>query len=304
MAGSDIISSGIGFLGGLLGFGTNDAEEQALKQAQEAADLFKYGNGGLSPYDEPGLNYSPELYSIPENIVAEQITEDPNLKAAQMSALNNMLGLTESGIDAKSLRDFDINRRKVEEESTGQQEAIFNNMAARGLGGSGMEFGLREKANQDAADRLSQAGLALEDQKANTRLNALNNMLTGAGVVRGQDLTVNSRNTDALNRFIEENSRRKWATKNANVDMQNQSQLLNKQDTKNAYINAYNQDMQRRVNNANALNKQSSQNLALGEQNRTNMQNLFASGGKVAGNIYDYATTDDEEDKKKQQGAA
>lgn len=283
----DFISSGIGFLGNLLGSGINDAEERGLDYQAQAARQFL----NMPDYNEPLLNYNPSLYALPEEMTAETITEDPNLKAAQMTALNNMLGLTENGISAQGQRDYDIARRKAEEENSGQQEAIINNMASRGLAGGGMEFALREKAAAEAADRLAQSTQELEKQKAGTRLNALNNMITGSGLVRNQDYQTARNNQDAMNQFIQENSRRKWATNNANVDQANQAKLMNKQDIKGAYQNQYNADMSRRQNYANALNKQATGQFAQGAANRNQTNAVIGAGGKLGGAIYDYVTT-------------
>jgi hypothetical protein len=287
MAVGEIIGGGVGLLKGLFG-GESDEEKAARLQLENAQQQFE----DQPAYNAPALDYNPNAYAAPETPEGQTISEDPNIKAAQMSALNSMLTRSNEGLTAEERRQQDLSRRKQEQTTQGAEEAIIANMAARGLGGSGMEYALRQQAAQNAADTASQGGLAREATNADQKLAALNNLLTGAGQVRGQDFTVNKTNADIVNDFATENSRRRNAISAANTELANNAQMSNKQAGREDYKTAYEQDVAKRK----ALAGQG-ETMAdfYGQQdvaNTANNNNMWNNVGTIAGGIYNTATGD------------
>src|SRR5690606_37366499 len=134
----------------------------------------------------------------------------------------------------------DFMRAKLEagQLARGRNEALKNEMAARGMLGSGSEFMLREAANQEAAQRAQMAGL--EQAAAAARQRALYQQAYGdaLGGLRGQDLDVNSRNADIINQFNmantgarneaqQQNLANRQAIMGANTATRNDAQMYN-----------------------------------------------------------------------------
>lgn len=277
-----VIAGGIGLLGNLLNRG--ESKEEKLAKEQLLASQQQYGD--QPDYQAPILNYTPSRYLDAETPDATLVSEDPNMRAAQLSALNSLLTRSNEGITAEEQRAADLSRRKQEQTSQGDQEAIMQNMAARGVGGSGMEYALRQDAAQQAADTASQGGLAREATNAEQKLAALNGLMSGASSVRGQDYTANKGNADITNTFAQENSRRRNAVSAANTELANKSSAEARNAATTNYNNAYNADVARRGNmanqNANMANFYGQQDTA----NTANNNNAWSNVGNIAAGAY------------------
>lgn len=283
MAVGEIIGGGIGLLKGLFGGGESEEERLARMQLEAAQKQF----GDQPAYNAPALDYNPTAYGSPETPDAQTISEDPNIRAAQISALNSMLTRSNEGLTAEERRQQDLGRRKQEQTTRGAEEAIIANMAARGLGGGGMEYALRQQAAQSAADTASQGGFARESTNAQQKLAALNNLLTGAGEVRGQDFTVNRTNADIVNDFALENSRRRNAIAAANTELANSAQLKNKEAGREDYKTGYEKDVEKRENLAGSAGDMSKFNLGQDVARRSESDKIWGSIGDIAGGVYD-----------------
>lgn len=234
----------VGGLAGLFGGGGGPSEEELIAMGL----LDENGNiaESIPDYILPALNFKPDRYSTPESAAASTVTEDPNLRNAQMAALQSLLTRSNEGVTAEEARATDLSRRKQGETTRGQEEAIINNMAARGVGGSGMEYAMRQAAAQNAGETATQEGLAREATNAEQKRLALGSLLSGTAGVRNQDYTANKGNTDITNDFALENSRRRNAVNQLNTELSNKAQLANKTDAQTRYQDKYNADIQKR----------------------------------------------------------
>lgn len=220
------IMSAIPVIGGLF----DDSDEQAM--AELAKNRKLYENIQL-----PNLmweDYAPELFQT-ESAQYELTQEDPLLKSAQLSALQKMAGLAESGLSDIDAAGFQRARSMGARDARAGTEAAIANAAARGAGGSGMEFAMREMANQGGAERAQQA--ALEQAAASARQRALYQQAYGdmLGNVRGQDLGARQANTDIINRFNQANTAQRNETAVNNTQTKNSAQQYNlegRRDTK------------------------------------------------------------------------
>ena len=121
--------------------------------------------------------YYPELYQVvasinPELETAESlgpsqmegIATDPALRAAQMNALNKLTSIGDAGgRDAQFLADQARLEADVNTNLQGQQGAIQQNMASRGMSGGMSEMVAKNINAQQAANRQAQMGM---DDKA------------------------------------------------------------------------------------------------------------------------------------------
>ncbi len=115
------------------------------------------------------------------------IALDPKYKDAQMQALQ---GLQDIGQNGMTLTD-ENNIRKIQGEqdtsARGSREAILNNAASRGLGGSGLELMSQMQNQQDSATRASQRGSDISAQAQDRALQALMQSGQLAGNIGAQD---------------------------------------------------------------------------------------------------------------------
>lgn len=254
LAGAGILANIIG------GSSSSDDREAALQQHKDAIQawmdvhvpniedqkvlLQQYvQTGRLTPELEQQVNQDASEYN--------KIQTDPRLKEAQLQALSKMqdigsrggLNLQEQGAQQKALGD-------IESQNRGRQEAILNQFAARGQGGSGLELVAQQNAAQQATNRASDTQL---DQLGAARQRALQAVMQSgqlAGNLREQDygeaskraaaedaikrfntqnaMSVNERNINAKNAAQKYNLGEQQRIADANVDNANKQQLYNK----------------------------------------------------------------------------
>jgi hypothetical protein len=175
-----------------------------------------YDQIGLPEYDE----WNPELYRG-DSTQFELTTEDPLYKSSQMQLLSKLAGLSETGLSAEDEAAFGRARGEATQMAKRGTEAALADAARRGASGSGLEFAMREQANQESAGRANQANLERAAAAARERAlytQAYGDALSGA---RGQDLNARQANTDIINRFNQANTQNRNAINQANVDSRN-----------------------------------------------------------------------------------
>lgn len=116
------------------------------------------------------------------------ISVDPRLENSQMGALAALEEVVRSGgmttADEAALGRV---QSQVAQADRGRRDAIRQGMAARGMGGSGMELLSMLDSSQAATDRASQAGLDIAGMAEQRALDAMMQGGQLAGSIRGQD---------------------------------------------------------------------------------------------------------------------
>lgn len=236
----------------------------AFGQAKDAA------GGGLEAYNNVKLPTAEELqYHLsqlvnngqmtPEQaqtILADpsqmsSITLDPRLKQAQMEALSSLQDIGQN----KGLTDMDraqLSQIQGQEQTAarGAREAILQNAAQRGVGGSGMELLAQLQNAQDSATRQSARDTSVAGMAQQRALQALQ----GAGQLGGQigqqefgqQAQIAAAN-DAINQF---NAANRNKTNMFNVQNANEAQKYNLQ--KELDVNKLNTDIKNQQAQANA----------------------------------------------------
>lgn len=210
------LAAQIPLIGGLF----DSSQQQAMDQLAKNQALYS----GLQMPEFS--DYKPTEYD-PTMAQANTISEDPSLKSAQMSALSKLAGLADTGLSAVDQQGFERARELGNQISNSGTAAALQNAQARGVGGSGLEFAMREMAGQNAAGRAQDAGLSQASQSAQQRAlynQAYGNALSG---VRGQDFSANSANANILNNFNQYNTSAKNQAAQYNVGQQNSAQQYN-----------------------------------------------------------------------------
>lgn len=202
-----------GDIGGRL-LGDDKGFEAAREAASKNRDLLD------AIKDPVYAQYAPELYSN-ESANYELINDNPLLKSAQMAALAKMAGLADSGLSDVDQAGYEKARDLGGQMQKAGTAAAMENAAARGVGGSGLEFATREIANQEASRRAQDAALTQAADSARQRAlyaQAYGNQLAG---VRSQDAQTATANAGIINQFNQMNTQNRNATNNANVNSRN-----------------------------------------------------------------------------------
>lgn len=216
----------------------SDADEQrknALMQFQGVqAPEVKDQELLLQQYINSGV-MSPELEALIQMgpTAMEGISLDPQTRAMQMQALEQMSGLASGQIQPGDMAAFELARRDAAAYDQAKQGQILQEMQQRGQGGSGAELLARLKSAQSSADRLNEAGLEQAKAMQQARMQALQQQANMASGIRTQDYSQESdlaRARDAIAQFNAQNAQNVNAR---NTGARNQAQQLNLQNTQN-----------------------------------------------------------------------
>jgi hypothetical protein len=201
------------------------ADEYTRAQKQAATDLAAAGKS----FADGG----PAKYSTGNKLALEQqgrselagIKTDSRYKDAEMAALKALEERSTQGITAADRADMFKMEQESNRANRGRQQAIQQNMAARGMGGSGMELLAAQQSAQDATEMqalrdLERAG-SIQDRKqsAALQLGSLGSQLQSkdfeqqAQQRRAQD-QINQFNTSIANTANAQN----WDRENTTAD--------------------------------------------------------------------------------------
>lgn len=235
----------------------------------------------------------PELYQqvIRENPELEQammlgpsamegISTDPKLRAAQLNALSQLQDISAAGgKDAQFQADAARLLNDVNANLRGNQGAIQQNLATRGLSGGMTEMVSRQQAAQEAANRQSQMGLDLNAQAQQRALSALMSGAQLGGQMEAQQFGQRSqiaRAQDMINQFNLQNQQN---VAQRNVGYQNEAAMRNAQIA---------QDIANR--NVNARQSAKEYNLNIPQQQFSNQ--ITRAGGVAQGNQFDFGNAE------------
>lgn len=271
---------------------------------------------------ELAAKYIPELAAYIEEQRPEIVrAASPGAIAgrqAQMESLDRYRGLAQTGEDMQSRILNSQALKAAQIQNQGQQEAVKQNFAQRGMGGSTMEYVQALMAQQSAGQNANNAAQNAAMQAYNTRLDAVRNSANLGGQIRGEDVAMESKNADIINNY----NQRMAAAKNQHgryiADTRNSAQQQNiaaQQAIMNANTsqkNQYKQDYQTMLNNIqnqkyNAQLGKANVQIGVGAQNLQNIQqnaqgnrdliNSLVSGATKGASTYAaYGSKDEEED--------
>jgi hypothetical protein len=205
----------------------------------------------MNPELETAVNLGPSAMA--------GISTDPKLRQAQMNALSKLesIGLGEQSAEDQA-RMANITN-DVNTNLQGQQGAIMQNLAQRGMSGGGTELAQRMMASQGAANR--QASMAM-DAKAQAERRALDAIMQSGqlgGQMQSQDFQQQqskAQAADAISRF---NAQNQQNVIGSNVGAKNQAQMYNA-----------GQQNQAGQMNTEARNQATQRNLSLAQQDYEN----------------------------------
>ncbi len=256
LAGAGIASLAGGIAGAIERSNASDEAKALMKQ--RLAELESVGAPPdtslpiiLEEFKSQGV-ITPELekeISLEASKVA-QIQEDPSYKNAQKQALQFLQQRSDTGLGAEETAAFNALRKEAAKEAEGRRQQILQNMAARGMSGSGAELAAQLSSSQAADEQLSAGGDRLAAEAAKNALSAMMQSGQLAGQLRGQDFDVAStkaRAEDELKRF---NVSNQISRQTRNLGQLNEAQIANlreKQRIADANIAMVNAEKQRQM---------------------------------------------------------
>lgn len=274
-------------IGLIAGGGAALLGNQASGRAQ--ADAIRRANDIIQSVPLPILKeYYPELYKEVINLVPEaetavslgpsemaNINVDPKLKQAQMNALLKLQEIADQGGMTATDR---ARLAQIQSEQNanlrGQQGAIMQNLATRGMSGGMSELVARNIASQEAANREAQQGLDVKAQAEQRALEAIMKSGQLGGQISEQDFNQQRAIAQAKDEIARFNASNLQNVQSRNIGARNQAQqynLTNRQNIANQNVGVKNQAQQYNI----ALPQQQYQNeLARATGQATGLQNL------------------------------
>jgi len=200
------------------------AEEQALFDYLDAGKDFvnkgasEYEAGDPLAFDELGEldRLGPSAY--------EDITSDPRYKDNEMEALRQLEDQSKNGYSDRDKADLARIEQNASRANRGRQGAIRQEMENRGLGGSGLDFALRQQAAQDSAEQEAISGLEKNAQVQDRKQSAAASLGSLSSQLQSRDHAQASQKAaaaDEIARFNTQNSNQRQSYNNQNQNSAN-----------------------------------------------------------------------------------
>lgn len=233
---------------GIMAAGALAQYQQNQQNAAKQREMQQQAQNIINSVPLPILKeYYPELYQqvaqiAPEAVQAvelgksqmEGVSTDPALKQAQMNALLKLQEVgAEGGMTAQDRARLAQIQQETQTALQGQQGAIMQNLAARGMGGGMSEMVARQLAAQGAANRQAQQGLDVKGQAEQRALQAIMQSGQLGGQIEQQQFgqaAQKAQAADAIARFNAANLQNVGMT---NVQARNAAQAQNAQMAQN-----------------------------------------------------------------------
>ena len=183
--------------------GNADKDEGMADYQQAIKDFERDGNNQfnwLEDYAGPGEIGNTEY---------DGIAIDPKYSQFEMQALRDLEQQSKDGLSARDQADLAQLEGQVNRQNAGRQGAIQQNMAARGMGGSGMELVAQMQASQDATERQALASMEKAAMAQDGRRAATAQLGQQAGQMSARDFQQQAQRAqaqDAINKFNNANS--------------------------------------------------------------------------------------------------
>ena len=215
---------------------SKQAQEASADERQRMLDLInkiqnpQFDTRDITPEDlEVVRTYIPESAPYIEEIAPQQVKAASagamQGRQAQLEALGQFKRLMQQGYDPQTAMEMARSQRAASAEAASARQTAQAEASRRGFGG-GPSF-YQAGADQAAMDRLAlsqQAGLA---DAANRRLQATGAMANLGGTIRGEDVSLEQANVNAINAFNQRQAARKQDWANLGASTRNQAQQYN-----------------------------------------------------------------------------
>lgn len=222
------------------GYMANQSAKKGAKAQSDAANAMRDAFNGIpipTIEEQKIILQNPQLVGeyTPEQVQAMQlgvsamegVQADQGTVDAQNSALEGIGEVAKGGFTQGDLAASREAQKMVSRDGEARRASILNQMASRGVLGSGSELAAQLQGAQQSADQMSSNSNNLVSQAQNRALSALSSQGSLAGQMNAQQFgqrADKARATDAINQFNTQNSQN---IANQNVTNRNQAQQYN-----------------------------------------------------------------------------
>jgi hypothetical protein len=212
-----LIAGGAGTVaGGLMGYLTRPDLSASTQSAKLQALTALLNRPPEIPEIELQKYSTPEALSYLGNFTPEELQAtglpagviNQAMRAKQLQALGGVEELSQTGLSAIDRAALSEIQNEIAMQERGQRESILQNMAQRGMSGSGQELAAQLQSSQAASQLASQQGLQQAAQAQRARVDALSNlsnMATGIESTDFQRQAQKSQAQDVINQFNTQN---------------------------------------------------------------------------------------------------
>lgn len=191
------IGIGVGAAAGVVGYlmesGEDDKAQQIIERAQQA-----YGSISLPALQKASLD-------VLGPTELAKITTNPAYQSAQMDALARLkVGIDQGGLMAQDRANLNRVQGQAAQAASARQGQIRENMAARGIGGSGAELAMDQASAQQEAQRDQQGGLDVAGMAQARALQMIKDRAGLAGQMQDREYAQKAAAAgaqDSINRF-------------------------------------------------------------------------------------------------------
>lgn len=237
--------------------------------------------------------YYPELYQqvVALNPEAEQavtlgqtsmtgVSTDPALRQAQMNALLKLQDVSETGMSATDQARLAQIQTEQQAALRGEQGAIQQNLATRGMGGGMSEMVAKQIAAQGAANRMAQQGLDVKSQAEQRALQALMQSGQLGGQMQQQEFGQQAQVAAAKDAIAKFNAANLQNVGSANVQARNLAQQQNAQMAQQAAQQSVAEKNKAQLYNLGLAQQQYQNQLGKATGQASGLQNLAAQMGQ------------------------
>jgi hypothetical protein len=212
-----LIAGGAGTVaGGLMGLLTRPDLSASTQSAKLQALTALLNRPPEIPEVELQKYSTPEALAYLGNFTPEELQAtglpagviNQAMRNKQLQALGGVEELSQTGLSAIDRAALSEIQNEIAMQERGQRESILQNMAQRGLSGSGQELAAQLQSSQAASQLASQQGLQQAAQAQRARVDALSNlsnMATGIESTDFQRQAQKSQAQDVINQFNTQN---------------------------------------------------------------------------------------------------
>ncbi len=147
----------------------------------------------------------------------EDIQMDPRLQAAQLSALEGISGVAETGLGAEDRLALEEIRRQAAGQAQAQRETALQQMQERGTLDSGASLVAQLSAGQQAADTAAMQGMRQAAQAQQARMAALGQQGNMAAQMQGQQLGLAGQKASAADSIAQFNAQQRMGVQSQNL---------------------------------------------------------------------------------------
>lgn len=212
-----LVAGGVGTVaGGLMGYLTRPDLSASTQSAKLQALTALLNRPPEIPEVELQKYSTPEALAYLGNFTPEELQAtglpagviNQAMRTKQLQALGGVEELSQTGLSAIDRAALSEIQNEIAMQERGQRESILQNMAQRGLSGSGQELAAQLQSSQAASQLASQQGLQQAAQAQRARVDALSNlsnMATGIESTDFQRQAQKAQAQDVINQFNVQN---------------------------------------------------------------------------------------------------